>query len=123
MASKGRDPGCAAAHRSTGVASHGSRPAVSDTSLTLCVIVRVPAEGVALFQAYEARVLPLLADHGGRLERRLRTAGQTMEVHILRFSSAAGFAAFRADPRRAALAGELARSGAVTEVVEVTDVV
>ena len=48
-------------------------------------------------------MLPLLARHGGRLERRLRTADGRTEVHLLSFASRAGFDAFRADPDRAAL--------------------
>ncbi len=90
-------------------------------SLLLCVTARVPAEGVALFQAYEAAVLPLLPEHGGRLERRLRSDDGTVEVHIIRFAPAAGFESFRADPRRVAVADLLARSGATTEVMTMAD--
>lgn len=95
---------------------------MADDGYLLCVTARVPAEGIALFQAYEAAVLPLLADHGARLERRLRSGDGTLEVHIIRFASTAGFDSFRADPRRAAVADLLTRSGATAEVVTMIDV-
>jgi hypothetical protein len=90
--------------------------------LTLAVIARIPREGIADFQGYEARVLPLLAEHGGVLERRLRNGDGTLEMHVLRFASRAGLEAYRADARRQQAAPQLERSGAAMEVVEVTDV-
>ncbi len=86
------------------------------------VIARVPAGGVADFQRYEAAVLPRLAEHGGRLERRLRSEDGTTEVHLVSFADAAAFAAFRADPVRVAAAPLLAASGAQTELVPAIDV-
>lgn len=88
----------------------------------LVVVARVPADGVAEFQAYEGRVLPLLAEHGGRLERRLRSPDATTEVHVVSFPTAEGFAAYVADPRRAEHSPLLARSGASLELLEVEDV-
>jgi hypothetical protein len=67
-------------------------------------------------------VLPLLADHGGRLDRRLRSADGTVEVHMIEFASADGLAAYGADPRRAQHADRLAASGAELELLEVKDV-
>jgi hypothetical protein len=90
--------------------------------LVYTLIVRVPPTGVAAFQAYEDAVLPLLAEHGGTLERRLRGADATVEVHLVRFRSDADFDAYRADTRRAALAGLLAESGAISELLMLTDV-
>lgn len=90
--------------------------------LTLCVILRVPPAGAEAFQVYESKVLPLLTDHGGVLERRLRVADGTTEIHVIRFPSPDRFAAYRADPRRAAHAGLFAASGAVAEVLTVHDV-
>jgi hypothetical protein len=90
--------------------------------LTLALTVRMPASGVTQFQAYEARVLPLLAGHGGKLERRLRNADGTVEVHIVHFASRAEFDSFRNDPMRSAAAHLLVASGAVTELTEVNDV-
>lgn len=39
---------------------------------TFVLIARIPPDGVAAYQAYEDQVLPVLAEHGGRLQRRLR---------------------------------------------------
>jgi hypothetical protein len=55
--------------------------------VTLVFIARMPAEGVADFRAYEDAVLPLLPEYNGRLERRLRNADGTVEIHILSFAS------------------------------------
>ena len=90
--------------------------------ITLVLVARVPAAGIPDFQRYEDAVLPLLADHGGRLERRLRGAGGELEVHVVSFATAEAFAAYRADPRRAQHAELLAASGAQVEVLEVEDV-
>jgi len=90
--------------------------------LTLALVARIPADGVASFQRYEDAVLPLLAEHDGRLERRLRGAGGEVEIHVVSFASADGFAAYRADPRRARHAELLAASGAHVEVLAVEDV-
>jgi hypothetical protein len=95
---------------------------MSDSSLTLCAIFRVPPAGVAAFQAYEQAVLPFLADHGGILQRRLRGAGGITEVHLIWFPSAARFDAYRADPRRSAHTALFEASGATAEVLVVGDV-
>ncbi len=90
--------------------------------VTFTVVLRVPVTGVAEFQAYEAIVLPLVAAHGGNVQRRLRTADGTVECHVVWFPNRAAFADFRADPRRAAVAPRLAASGASAELFEMTDV-
>ena len=91
-------------------------------ALVLALIVRVAPEGVAAFQAYEDAVLPLLRDYGGALERRLRNADGTVEVHIVRFASRANFERFRTDPRRETATPMLQRSGAAVELIELHDV-
>lgn len=90
--------------------------------VTLVLIARTPAHGIARFQEYEAQVLPLLAEHGGVLQRRLRDADGTTEVHLIRFPSEAHFARYRADPRRTAHAPLMAASGAQTELLRMHDV-
>lgn len=90
--------------------------------LTLLLIARVPPGGFEAFDAYEREVLPLLAEHGGRLERRLRSTDDRVEAHVVSFPGEAELAAYRADPRRAAAAPLLAASGAEVELVEVLDV-
>lgn len=90
--------------------------------LVLALIARVPPEGIAAFQAYEDAVLPLLEEHGGTLERRLRNAEGTVELHVVRFASRASLDQFRADPRRQAAAPLLQQSEAAIEVMELHDV-
>jgi hypothetical protein len=97
-------------------ASHDAKRGV-----TLCAILRVPAEGVALFRAYEDAVLPLLSDHGGTLQRRLRSSDGTTEIHVIRFPQPAQLEAYRADSRRAAHADLFARSGATAELLMVEE--
>jgi len=86
------------------------------------VIARVPPAGVGAFRGYEDAVLGLLAEHGGRLERRLRAPGGTTEIHVVSFEMPDGLDAYRADPRRAAHAELLERSGAQVEPLELDDV-
>lgn len=66
-----------------------------------------PAMGGAA-SAFEDEVLPLIAEHGGRvLYRGRRVAGQDAglpwEVHLLRFPGRSALDAYLADGRRAAL--------------------
>ena len=90
--------------------------------VTFVLIVRIPAEGVADFQAYEDAVLPLLPEFNGQLERRLRNADGTIEMHIVSFASDADFQNYRNDPRRAAQAWLLQRSSAKMELFPMTEV-
>ncbi|SFJ30499.1 hypothetical protein [Bradyrhizobium sp. Gha] len=90
--------------------------------LTFALIARIPADGVAAFRAYEDAVLPLLPEFNGRLERRLRNADGTMEVHIVSFASDADFQNYRIDPRRTAQAWLLEKSSAKLELLPMTDV-
>jgi hypothetical protein len=90
--------------------------------LTFVLIARVPPDGVASFQAYEAAVLPLLGEFGGLLERRLRNADGTIEIHILSFDSDRNFQRFRSDPRRAAVAHLMEASAAGKELLAMSDI-
>ena len=91
-------------------------------ALLLVLVVDVPADGVAAFQRYEELVLPLLARHGGRLERRLRTADALAEVHVVRFRDRGAYEEYAADPERARARGVLEGVALVQRVLEVTDV-
>jgi hypothetical protein len=71
---------------------------------------------------YEDRVLALLGDHGGTVERRMRTGDGASEVHIIVFASRSGFDAFLVDPRRLALRAEAGDAAPTTRVLEVSDV-
>ncbi len=86
------------------------------------MLARVPPEGLEPFASYEARVLPLLAEHGGTLERRLQSADAQVELHLVSFPSDAAFVAYRDDARRREQRHLLERSGAVIELLELYDV-
>jgi hypothetical protein len=86
------------------------------------MVARIPAAGVDAFQRYEAEVLPTLAEHGAVLERRLRSADGSTEVHVIRFPAASAFVAYRDDARRGAQRELLDASGAETELYELHDV-
>jgi hypothetical protein len=93
-----------------------------DDALTFVLIARIPPDGVGAFQAYEERVLPLLNEHGGRLQRRLRNSAGTVELHIVSFTSDSAFEKYRSDPRRAAAAPLLESSSATLERLSLYDV-
>jgi hypothetical protein len=82
---------------------------------------RIPPEGIELFGRYEDLVLAVLPDHGGKLLRRVRSEDGTLEVHLVQFRSEAGFASFRADPRRVRAAPLLERSRATVTLDRLFD--
>jgi hypothetical protein len=71
-------------------------------SFVVVAVFDLAAEAVGAFQEHEERVLPLLARHDGELERRLRSADGTTEVHVLSFGSESAWRGYLADPERAA---------------------
>ena len=85
------------------------------------VIARIPAEGVETFADYERMVIPLLADYGGVLKRRLVNFDRTIEAHLLEFVSGNQLRDYSNDPRRLEAAPILQRSGAEVEVVDVLE--
>jgi uncharacterized protein (DUF1330 family) len=92
------------------------------TGATVVVVVaKMPAAGVEAFRRYKELVLPLLAPHGARLVRRLRSDDGGTEVHVVEFPSPAALAEYRADPRRSAHAALLAESQAETELLVLSD--
>jgi hypothetical protein len=90
--------------------------------LVLALVVDLAADAVGAFDTYERRVLPLLARHGGRLDRRLRTADGRTEVHLLSFADRAGYDAYLADPDRAGLGSLLEGLDVRRRLLEVADV-
>jgi hypothetical protein len=90
--------------------------------VTFVLIVRIPAEGIEDFQAYEDAVLPLLPEFNGRLERRLRNQDGTVEMHIVSFASDADFQNYRNNPRRAAQVWLLEKSSAKVELLSMANV-
>ena len=69
--------------------------AVPPSNVTFVLIARMPPEGISIFAAYEDHVLPLLAEHGGVLQRRLRSEDGLVEIHVVCFPSTLAFARFR----------------------------
>jgi hypothetical protein len=95
----------------------------SQTNLvTYVVTIRIPAEGIEDFRAYEDAVLPLLPEFKGRLERRLRNPDGTLEVHIVSFASDADRQNYLNDPRRKAQRWLLERSCAKSESLPMANV-
>jgi hypothetical protein len=90
--------------------------------VTFVVVARIPRAGIERFQRYEDAVLPLIVEHGGRLERRLRSPAGDVEVHILSFAEPESLVAYLDDPRRAAHRELLADSGVELELLEVDDI-
>lgn len=90
-------------------------------AVRLVALVEMAGGQVEAGRRYEDAVLSLLRRHGGRLERRLRTAEGT-EVHVIRFDSRTGYEAFLADPDRLAHRAALGDAAPVTRVLEVTEV-
>jgi hypothetical protein len=91
--------------------------------MLLTQIVRIPAAGVADFQEFESRVLPLLPRFGGALERRVRGHDGELEIHLVSFPSQEQLDAYLVAPERVAALPLLVASGAVAELVEVLDVI
>ncbi|MFF8262672.1 hypothetical protein [Streptomyces virginiae] len=91
-------------------------------TVTYLMLARLPEGGMEAFDAYERAVLPLLAEHGGHLQRRLRTPDDRIEAHLVTFPAPENLDAYRADPRRAAAAPLLESSGAAVELIAVRDV-
>ncbi|MGN9774482.1 hypothetical protein ACTMS0_01675 [Micromonospora sp. H33] len=91
-------------------------------AVRLVALVELTADAVEAGRAYEDRVLGLLARHGGRVERRLRTGDGRSEVHVIRFDTRAGYDSFLADPERVALRADLGDAAPTSRVLEVQEV-
>jgi uncharacterized protein (DUF1330 family) len=73
------------------------------------------------FEAFERKAAAVMASHGGRIERAIRTdgagEGAPFEVHLISFPDAAAFESYRADPQTRALRAERELIIARTEVI------
>lgn len=91
-------------------------------AVTLCVLLWAQPGADDGLAAYEDKVLELVPEHGGRVLQRARSSGageQPLEIQLLEFPSAQALAAYQADDRRQALAGERAGVIARTDIIEV----
>ena len=86
------------------------------------MIAEIPVGAGARFDAYESAVLPLLPRHGGRLERRLRSADALTEVHVVSFGSQDGLDSYLADGERQSYRGLLDGLDIAQRVLVVEDV-
>ena len=93
---------------------------------TFAVLLWARPGMAAEVSAYEDKVLPLLAEHGGELVARLRSsagrAEHPVEIQTIGFVSDAAYAAYMADPRRTELAAERDRVIARTDLIPVESV-
>ncbi|MDB5460186.1 MAG: hypothetical protein JWO72_1927 [Caulobacteraceae bacterium] len=83
------------------------------------VTIDLAGADLAMFEAYEAKVLPLLEKYGARLEMRVRSVDGQCETHLLFFPDAQSVEGYRSDPNRVAVLTEWERSGAKSSIVEV----
>ena len=82
------------------------------------------ADGLDGLRAFERQAIPILREHGGTLVRAFEpeaagTGDTPHEIHLLEFPSSEAFAAYRSDPRLAALS-ELRERGISRTVVYVS---
>lgn len=85
------------------------------------MVARLPFDGVDTFREYEEIVLPLLIDYGGAIEKQYRSVDGRQEVHVLWFPSHEAFEEYRNDYRRTSHRHLLERSGAETDLFEVSN--
>lgn len=83
------------------------------------VTIDLSAADIRAFEAYEAKVLVLLEQHGGRLEARLRSLDRARETHLVFYPDQRSYDAYLNDPVRQAACVEWERCGAKSESVEV----
>ena len=88
----------------------------------MVMVADIPQGAESAFQAYEFKVLPLLARHGGTLERRLRTDDALNEVHVVSFTSQEGYESYLADEERQSHQGLLDGLDIVQRLLWVNDV-
>ena len=84
--------------------------------MLLLVTIDLSQADLDVFERYEASVLALLPNHGGRLDLRVRALDGRTETHLLYFPDEQAFEAFRSDPARLALADEWKGCGALSTV-------
>jgi hypothetical protein len=90
--------------------------------MTLVAILTVRRAALDDFRAFERHAASVMAHHGGRIERTvvvpLAGAPELLkEVHLVTFPDAGAFQAYRADPRRDALAHLRDASVVATEIL------
>ena len=90
--------------------------------VTLTFIARVPQHGVDDFLKYERSIIPVLIEHGGLIERRLRSVDERVEIKVVRFPSQEAYEELARDYRCRAAEPLLESSEATVEVFAVQEV-
>jgi hypothetical protein len=86
---------------------------------TYLFIASVPTAGLQDFQLFIARVLPLIGEHGGWLERRFGSDDGTVELFVVSFPDTSAFDRLQTSTHISDAAPLLYRSGARFEVMPV----
>jgi len=88
--------------------------------MSIIVHAVIDLEGVDIetFDAYEATVMPLVAEHGGQVIGRYRTADGKTEVHVIGFANRTGRDGYTNDPRRQAAQPLRIKSGVQMQALE-----
>jgi len=89
--------------------------------VTLTFVARVPHHGVDDFLKYERHIIPVVIEHGGLIERRLRSVDERVEIKVVRFPSQDAYEALARDYRCLAAQPLLESSEATVEVFAVQD--
>jgi hypothetical protein len=92
------------------------------TPVIFTFVARVPHHGVDDFLNYERQIIPVVLEHGGRIEQRLRSVDERVEIKIVRFPSRDAYEALVRDYRCLAAQPLLDNSQATVEVFAVTEV-
>jgi uncharacterized protein (DUF1330 family) len=91
-------------------------------TVTLCVLLTPVGGKEAELVAYEDRVLPMLARHGGHMISRVRRAdggNDPYEVHLIDFPDDDAVAAYLEDPERLALSDMRDEAVLATRIIRV----
>jgi hypothetical protein len=93
-----------------------------DNGVRIVAVVEMSEEDIEGGQRYEDLVLSLLPSHGGKVERRMRTADGRTEFQVLWFPSHEAMQAVIEHPDRLAARDRLGSAAPTTVVHEVADV-
>jgi hypothetical protein len=99
----------------------------ADRPIVLLVQLFIHPGRAPELRRFETEAARIMRRHGGRIDRVIRPTGPARtdrlphEVHVVSFTSAAGFAAYRADPELKALGALRDSAIARTEVLVGTD--
>ena len=86
------------------------------------VVLDLTLADIALFEAYERKIMPLLSKYGARLEQAIRSIDGMTETHLLYFPENVSFEKFLSDPSRAALKDEWKLTGVTTTITDVEQI-